>query len=93
MFRIEVVKCSSVDHKLRCLNEAIEAVRRAKHGNALHNGQKVTIRGAITDPCGCHLDALIWLASDMTYSYKTGEELFEAATLEGIERAYRSEMI
>lgn len=92
MFDIEVVKCSSVDHKLKCLDEAIEAVRRAKGGNKTLGGRKVTIRGAITDPCSCHLDALIWMASDMLNESASPQAEMYAATLNGFGRLQRSEM-
>ena len=92
MLDVNVVRCSSVDHKLHCLNEAIEAVRRAKFGNEMRNGRKVTIRGAITDPCGCHLDALIWLASDMAHTFQDGAALFAASTMEAYGRMSRGDM-
>lgn len=92
MLTIEVVKCSSSDHKLRCLNEAIEAVRRARCGNATRNGRKVTIRGAITDPCGCHLDALIWMASDLVEDGGYAPYNLADATTNAYQRHARREM-
>lgn len=92
MLNIEVVKCSGTDHKLKCLNEVVEAVRRARFGNQELNGRKVTIRGAITDPCGCHLDALIWMASDMAYTFSTHEVVLGRATMETYGRVARNEM-
>lgn len=65
MFKTEVVRCSGVDHKIKCLEQVIEAVDRTKHGNNVRNGRKVTIRGAITDPCTCHLDALLWIVHEI----------------------------
>lgn len=92
MFNLEVVKCSDVSHKLKCLDEAIEAVRRAKCSNQTFNNRKVTIRGAITEPCGCHLDALIWMASDMQGASPTPQADFYAATINGFGRLQRNEM-
>lgn len=63
MFNVEVVKCSGTDHKVKCLDEVVAALNVARNGGEYRNGQKVTIRGAITDPCSCHLDAAIYLAS------------------------------
>ena len=62
MYTLEVVKCSDMMHKASCLVQVKEAIENAKHGNEERSGRKVTIRGAITDPCACHLDAAIWLA-------------------------------
>lgn len=62
MFTFEVVKCTTVAHKIRCLGEVRDAIKASIDGNDTHRGRKVTIRGGITDPCTCHLEAAIFLA-------------------------------
>lgn len=92
MFNVEVVKCSSRDHKVKCFNEAIGAVGRARHGNEKRNGRKVTIRGAITNPCTCHIDALISLATDITDSAIETPSQWLNALVWSAQRATRNEM-
>jgi len=93
MFTMEVVKCSDMMHKARCLVQVKEAVENARHGNEWRNGRKVTIRGAITDPCACHLDAAIYLAS-LSYARMGGSLAYMSDDAHGLLSAlYRNERI
>lgn len=92
MFAVTVVKCSDVTHKIQCFYEAIEAVWCARNGNERRNGRKVTIRGAITNPCTCHIDALIWLATDTADSTDCHPRAVKSAVFVGSMRAFNDEM-
>lgn len=82
-----VTSCTSVAHKVKCLAEAVNAANRARFGNESRNGRTVSIRDAITDPCTCHIDALLWLTSDM-YAFTTDKaHLFDAVAMSGRGRA------
>jgi len=48
-----------------CLTAAVAALDEALSGNMDRNGRKVSVRAGITDPCACHVDALLWIALDM----------------------------
>lgn len=83
MFKIEVVKCSDRDHKVKCMEEASEALRRAVETPMCNNGRKVTIRGGITSPCTCHIDALIYLAAQAVIQPINSEQDFEGLLMWG----------
>lgn len=83
MFKIEVVRCSDRDHKLKCMAEASEALRRAVEVPMCDNGRKVTIRGGITNPCTCHLDALLHLAAQAVIHPITSEQDFNGLFMWG----------
>ncbi len=93
MFTLEVVKCSDSAHKARCLHEVWKAIYNACKAENERNGRKVTIRGEITDPCACHLDAAIYLASN-GYSRPDcalGNLGYDSASM--IERFYQGQRI
>lgn len=62
MRTLQVVQCSDTDHKVKCFMEVRKAIDVVRRGGETRNGRKVTIRGEITDPCACHLDAALYFA-------------------------------
>jgi len=79
MLTLEVVKCSDRTHKIECLKEVFVAAKRASRGGDHRNGRKVTIRGAITNPCTCHIDALLWLLTTEWATYGASQGMMWAS--------------